>query len=107
MIQLSFNPLFELSETNDVDLILTTGGTGFAPRDVTPEATTEVLDLECHGLMAYVTNACFQRQPLASLSRGIVGVLGRSMIATLPGNLRLYPSCCHWQCTLLQICKRL
>lgn len=69
-----------------VDLILTTGGTGFAPRDVTPEATAAVVERECHGLMAFVANECSKDQPLASLSRGTAGVLGKTMICNLPGN---------------------
>ena len=69
-----------------VDLVLTTGGTGFAPRDVTPEATVAVMDRECHGLMAFVTTECSKHQPLASLSRGTAGLLGMTMICNLPGN---------------------
>jgi molybdopterin adenylyltransferase len=74
--------------TNVVDLILTAGGTGFANRDVTPEATKDILDQECHGLMAFVTNQCSKLQPLASLSRGTAGVCGSTLIANLPGNPR-------------------
>jgi molybdopterin adenylyltransferase len=69
-----------------IDLILTTGGTGFARRDVTPEATREVLDTECPGLMPFVTTECSQIQPLASLTRGTVGVCNSTLIANLPGN---------------------
>jgi molybdopterin adenylyltransferase len=69
-----------------IDLIFTTGGTGFGPRDVTPEATREILDRECPGLMTFVTTECSQQQPLASLSRGTAGVAGHSLIVNLPGN---------------------
>jgi molybdopterin adenylyltransferase len=69
-----------------IDLILTTGGTGFAHRDVTPEATREMLDTECPGLMGFVTTECSHLQPLASLTRGTVGVRNNTMIANLPGN---------------------
>eukprot|EP00977_Amphora_coffeiformis_P006233 scaffold1341_cov178-Amphora_coffeaeformis.AAC.10 len=69
-----------------VDIILTTGGTGMAARDVTPEATREILDTECAGLMAFVTTQCSRLQPLASLTRGTAGILGRSLVANLPGN---------------------
>jgi molybdopterin adenylyltransferase len=69
-----------------VDLVLTTGGTGFAARDVTPEATMAVVDRECHGLMAFVTTECSKAQSLASLSRGTAGVLRSTMICNLPGN---------------------
>lgn len=72
---------------DQVHLILTTGGTGFSPRDVTPEATKQVLDTELPGLMAFVTTECSQIQPLASLSRGTAGILGNStVVANLPGN---------------------
>lgn len=68
------------------DVILTTGGTGFAPRDKTPEATLSVLDRECPGLMAWVSTECAAQQPMASLSRGTAGICGRTVIANLPGN---------------------
>lgn len=72
--------------TGQVDLIFTTGGTGFAPRDVTPEATRATLDRECTGLLSFVATECSAVQPLASLSRGTVGLRGRTFIANLPGN---------------------
>lgn len=76
---------------NAVDLIVTTGGTGFSPRDVTPEATTAVLERPCDGLMSFCTLQCALSpqmviQPLASLSRGTAGVRGRTLIVNLPGN---------------------
>jgi gephyrin len=70
----------------NVDLIFTTGGTGFAPRDVTPEATAAILDYECRGLLSFVTTECSRQQPLASLSRGTCGILNKSIICNLPGN---------------------
>eukprot|EP00545_Synedropsis_sp_CCMP1620_P009574 CAMPEP_0119010758 /NCGR_PEP_ID=MMETSP1176-20130426/5229_1 /TAXON_ID=265551 /ORGANISM="Synedropsis recta cf, Strain CCMP1620" /LENGTH=383 /DNA_ID=CAMNT_0006963483 /DNA_START=10 /DNA_END=1161 /DNA_ORIENTATION=- len=76
--------LIELESS--VDLVLTTGGTGFAARDVTPEATLAVVDRECSGLMAFVTTECSKDQPLASLSRGTAGVMGSTMVCNLPGN---------------------
>jgi len=70
------------------DLIVTTGGTGFSPRDVTPEATTAVVERLCDGLMSFCALQCVaqQIQPLASLSRGTAGVRGRTLIVNLPGN---------------------
>lgn len=68
------------------DLILTTGGTGFASRDVTPEATLGILERECRGLLSFVTTECSQQQPLASLSRGTAGIRNNTLIANLPGN---------------------
>ncbi len=72
---------------DQVHLILTTGGTGFSSRDVTPEATKQVLETELPGVMAFVTTECSRLQPLASLSRGTAGILGTStVVANLPGN---------------------
>jgi len=72
------------------DLVLTTGGTGFAARDVTPEATLSVLDRESRGLMGWVSAECATRygQPMAPLSRAVSGVRGRTVVANLPGNPR-------------------
>ena len=69
-------------------IILTTGGTGWSSRDVSPEATRGILDQECSGLMAFVTTECSRlHQPLSSLSRGTAGVLGgKTLVANLPGN---------------------
>ena len=69
-----------------MDLILTTGGTGFAPRDITPEATMGVLDRPCPGLVAFCTAECSKLQPLASLSRGTAGLRNKTLIVNLPGN---------------------
>ena len=69
-----------------LDLIITTGGTGFSPRDVTPEATAAVLERTCDGLMAFCSTALQTVQPLAALSRGTAGVRGRTLIVNLPGN---------------------
>jgi molybdenum cofactor synthesis domain-containing protein len=76
------------SANADTDIILTTGGTGMSPRDVTPEATRAVLDTECAGLMSFVANECSRLQPLASLSRGTAGLIGPTLVANLPGNPR-------------------
>ena len=68
------------------DLVFTTGGTGFSPRDVTPDATRGILDLESRGLMSWVSSECSAVQPLAPLSRGTSGMLGKTLIANLPGS---------------------
>jgi molybdenum cofactor synthesis domain-containing protein len=69
-----------------VDLVLTTGGTGLTPRDVTPEATRAVLDREAPGLAEAMRYAVFPRFPRAALSRGVAGVRGRTLIVNLPGS---------------------
>ncbi len=68
------------------NLIFTTGGTGFSPRDVTPEATLGILDRECHGLMTWAAIVCSSTQNLAPLSRGTAGIRGRCIIVNLPGS---------------------
>jgi molybdenum cofactor synthesis domain-containing protein len=70
------------------DLILTTGGTGLAPRDVTPEATLDVLERHHTGLMELVRRRCYEKTPRAYLSRGEAGTLGSCLIVNLPGSER-------------------
>ena len=68
------------------DLILTTGGTGLTPRDVTPEATRAVLDREASGIAEALRMAAYPRFPRAALSRGAAGVRGRTLVVNLPGS---------------------
>ena len=68
------------------DLILTTGGTGLTPRDVTPEATRAVLDKEAPGIAEALRATVYPRFPRAALSRGIAGVRARALIVNLPGS---------------------
>jgi molybdenum cofactor synthesis domain-containing protein len=67
-------------------LLVTTGGTGLTPRDVTPQATLAVVDYEVPGLAEAMRAAGRTKTPLADLSRGVVGVLGRSLVVNLPGS---------------------
>jgi molybdenum cofactor synthesis domain-containing protein len=67
-------------------LILTTGGTGFAPRDVTPEATLSVLDREAPGLAEAIRADAIARTPHALLSRGVAGLRGPALVVNLPGS---------------------
>jgi molybdenum cofactor synthesis domain-containing protein len=69
-----------------LDLILTTGGTGFAPRDVTPEATRAVIDREAPGLAEAMRAASLRVTPHAMLSRAVAGMRGRTLIVNLPGS---------------------
>jgi molybdopterin adenylyltransferase len=74
-------------ESDDkMDLILTTGGTGFSPRDVTPEATKMVVNQPCPGLVTFCIMESAKMEPLASLSRGTAGIRGTTLIANLPGS---------------------
>jgi molybdenum cofactor synthesis domain-containing protein len=69
-----------------LDLIITTGGTGVSRRDVTPEATREVIDRELPGVQEVLRSHGQQRNPHAMLSRGTAGVRGRTLIVNLPGS---------------------
>jgi molybdopterin adenylyltransferase len=69
-------------------LVVTTGGTGLTPRDVTPQATQAVIDYEVPGLAEAIRAAGRAKTPMADLSRGVVGVLDRSLIVNVPGSPR-------------------
>jgi molybdenum cofactor synthesis domain-containing protein len=71
-----------------IDLILTTGGTGFHPRDVTPEATREILERPTPGIDEVMRRAGLEATPKAALSRGISGIRGKTLIINLPGRPR-------------------
>lgn len=73
---------------SDVNLILTTGGTGFAPRDNTPEATRDVIEREAPGLAELMRLKSLDSTPLAPLSRAVCGIRGRTLIVNLPGSRR-------------------
>jgi molybdopterin adenylyltransferase len=70
------------------DLLLTSGGTGLAARDVTPEATAGVLDYEVPGLAELMRQKGFEKTPMAALSRSRAGVRGRALIVNLPGSVK-------------------
>lgn len=78
--------LIRLADVEKVDLILTTGGTGFSPRDVTPEATRPLLDRETPGIPEAMRAESMRITPRGCLSRGIAGIRGRSLIVNLPGS---------------------
>lgn len=71
---------------NKVDLVLTTGGTGLSPRDVTPEATLEVIDREIPGIAEAMRSAGMEKTRRAMLSRAVAGVRGSTLIINLPGS---------------------
>jgi molybdopterin adenylyltransferase len=74
------------ADRGDLDVILTAGGTGFAPRDVTPEATRAILDREAPGLAEAMRQASAARSPHSMLSRAMAGLRGRVLIINLPGS---------------------
>ncbi|MFO0829168.1 MAG: MogA/MoaB family molybdenum cofactor biosynthesis protein [Phycisphaerales bacterium] len=71
-----------------IDLIVTTGGTGLSPRDVTPEAVAGVLERAAPGLMELARHRTLANTPLTFLSRGVAGTIGRTLVVTLPGSPR-------------------
>ena len=78
--------LIAWAERGDLDIILTTGGTGFAPRDVTPEATLAIVDRLAPGLAEAMRAASLQVTPHAMLSRAVAGIRGQVLIINLPGS---------------------
>jgi len=83
-------PLTELlkkhSESDDVNLIVTTGGTGFGPRDNTPEATKRIIDRDAPGLSEAMRAESLKHTPMGMTSRGVCGVRSRCLIVNLPGS---------------------
>lgn len=77
----------------NVNLIFTTGGTGFAPRDITPEATSLVIERETPGLAEYLRYKSFQITPHATLSRGVAGIKNQTLIVNLPGSPKAAKEC--------------
>ena len=73
-------------DTYDCDVILTTGGTGLSPRDVTPEATEKVIDRAWANLSAFLLIEGLKQTPFAPLSRGLAGMRGATLIVNLPGS---------------------
>ncbi len=80
------NKLIEFSDVKKLDLILTTGGTGFSPRDVTPEATLEVIERLVPGIPELVRMESYKITPRAILSRATAGIRKQTLIINLPGS---------------------
>jgi molybdenum cofactor synthesis domain-containing protein len=80
--------LLEMADIKQYQLILTSGGTGLSPRDITPEATREIIEKEVPGLAEFMRFSCSRENLHAILSRGICGIRGRSLIINLPGSPR-------------------
>jgi molybdopterin adenylyltransferase len=85
--------LIRLCDNEGCDLVLTTGGTGPAPRDVTPEATRDVLDRELPGFGEIMRVQSFAKVPTSILSRAVAGTRGQTLIINLPGNPRAIGEC--------------
>ncbi len=78
--------LREYADRNDVNLIVTTGGTGFGPRDNTPEATQQVIERSAPGLSEAMRLETRKNTPMAMISRGVSGIRATTLIVNLPGS---------------------
>ncbi len=78
--------LIQFADLENLDLILTTGGTGVSPRDLTPDATLQVLDKEIPGMAEAMRYASMKITPHGMISRAVAGIRGRSLIINLPGS---------------------
>ncbi|HEV7701029.1 MAG TPA: MogA/MoaB family molybdenum cofactor biosynthesis protein [Pyrinomonadaceae bacterium] len=87
------NTLHAFAERQNADLIFTTGGTGFSPRDNTPEATRAVIEREAPGLAEAMRRETAAKTPMAMLSRGVCGIRGKTLIINLPGSRNSVEEC--------------
>jgi molybdenum cofactor synthesis domain-containing protein len=78
--------LIEWADSGQMDILLTTGGTGFSPRDVTPEATLAVIQRQAPGLAERIRDESMKITPHAMLSRAVAGIRGKTLIINLPGS---------------------
>jgi molybdenum cofactor synthesis domain-containing protein len=81
------------ADRDDVNLIMTTGGTGFGPRDNTPEATRRVIEREAPGLAEAMRSETFKATPMAMISRGVCGIRSGTLIVNLPGSPKAVREC--------------
>lgn len=87
------NMLYSLTERDDINLIVTTGGTGFSERDNTPEATRAVIEREAPGLAEAMRAETLKNTHFAMLSRGVCGVRNKTLIVNLPGSPKGVQEC--------------
>ncbi len=85
--------LIRWADQDQVDLIVTTGGTGMAASDVTPEACLSVIEKEVPGLAEAMRSRTLEKTPMAMISRSVAGIRGRTLIVTLPGSPRGVREC--------------
>jgi molybdenum cofactor synthesis domain-containing protein len=78
--------LLSWCDSGEIDLVLTTGGTGLSSRDVTPEATRAVIERDANGIAEYLRATSYMRFPRAALSRGVAGVRAKTLVVNLPGS---------------------
>jgi molybdopterin adenylyltransferase len=85
--------LRQWADNEAFDLVLTSGGTGISPRDVTPQATANVVSYQVPGLAELMRQASLSKTPMAALSRAVAGVRGRTLIINLPGSPKAVAEC--------------
>jgi len=85
--------LTDLSDSGEIELIVTTGGTGFGARDNTPEATLAVIEREAPGLAEWMRHQGARNTPMAILSRGVCGIRGKTLILNFPGSPKAVNEC--------------
>ena len=85
--------IYALTEREEINLIITTGGTGFSPRDNTPEATRAVIEREAPGMAEAMRRETASKHPMAMLSRGVCGIRGNTLIVNLPGSPKGVEEC--------------
>ena len=85
--------LIEWADSGNTDLILTTGGTGLSPRDITPEATMAVIEKLVPGISEAMRAESIRKTPRGMLSRGVSGILGKTLIINLPGSPKAVREC--------------
>lgn len=92
-LQLIKQTLCQWSDVQQLDLILTTGGTGLSPRDVTPNATLEVIEYQVPGIAEAMRSESLKKTPRAMLSRAVAGIRGQTLIINLPGSPKGVQEC--------------
>ncbi len=85
--------LIQWCDSKEIDLVLTTGGTGLGPRDVTPEATSPVIERPVPGISEAIRMETLKKTPMSMISRGVSGVRGRCLIINLPGSPKAVREC--------------
>jgi len=78
--------IIEYADTKNLDMVVTTGGTGVSPRDVTPDATLEIIEKELPGMAEAMRRESMSKTPHAMISRAVTGIRGQSLIINLPGS---------------------
>ncbi len=91
--QLLKEKLLFFSDRKRYDLIITTGGTGLGPRDITPETTLEVIEKEVPGIMEEMRRESIKKTPHGMLSRAVCGLRGKTLIINLPGSPKAVKEC--------------